>query len=736
VGGNITLDQFSTFTDSGSFIDTSAGASFAATVDYGDGSGPQALTLNANHSFALSHVYAQSGIFTVTVNVTDSQTGLGTAILTVSARPSIYVLNAHASAALSLSGNASIQIPGRVVVDSDSRTALAASGNVRITASAIQIVGGVKASGGATLSPTPVTGAAAVANPLAFLSGPTTAGLTNYGAAGYSGNGSFALNPGIYKQISVSGNASVKLNPGLYLIEGGGLTVTGNASMTGAGVMIYNTSSNYPNAGGNFGGITLSGNGTFSLSAATSSANGADAGIVIFQPTANTRALSVSGNGVGGIRGTVYAPSAQVILSGNAVFSGSLVADELALSGNGVSTQTADGVAVSPIDNSAGTLLAGNLWVYVSDLSGAFTSDEMARIADAIGAWNNLLTPYSVTITEVSDSSRANVVIDTGPTSAAGSAADGVLGAYSSSGEITLLQGWNWYAGADGSAITASQYDFQTVVTHELGHALGLGGSPDPSSPMYEVLASGAVRRTPATSDLNIPAPPEGADPERAAALPVGENFSGMIAALVRECACRAEVGALISPTSANASISLNDGNGFDFLVLTRQSAAAIALASQPMNSGTALESDPVQEFALPEIWDLLKTNLLPADGANRDECLAGLVGVGTRTHEARGLPGLDFGQRARDWCWLCKAMPEWRSNEETFATVGVPTDSASPGSASRQDAAVPAAVLDGSAAARVIADLLFAALCVLVLPIGDLKERTASVAGLPRCPA
>jgi hypothetical protein len=54
-------------------------------------------------------------------------------------------------------------------------------------------------------------------------------------------------------------------------------------------------------------------------------------------------------------------------------------------------------------------------------------------------------------------------------------------------------------------------------VTHELGHALGLGGSADPTSPMYETLAAGAVQRTPTVADLNISDPPADADPERAA---------------------------------------------------------------------------------------------------------------------------------------------------------------------------------------------------------------------------
>jgi Ca2+-binding RTX toxin-like protein len=77
-GGNETI-AVGPFTRSGSFTDIGNGQTWTATVDFGDGSGAQALTLNPDGTFTLSHTYAQAGEFRVVVQITDNEGNIGLA---------------------------------------------------------------------------------------------------------------------------------------------------------------------------------------------------------------------------------------------------------------------------------------------------------------------------------------------------------------------------------------------------------------------------------------------------------------------------------------------------------------------------------------------------------------------------------------------------------------------------------------------------------------------------------
>jgi hypothetical protein len=170
----------------------------------------------------------------------------------------------------------------------------------------------------------------------------------------------------------------------------------------------------------------------------------------------------------------------------------------------GLVADSSGSASISSSTNNA--LLAGNATLELNDPNGLFSPDELARIQDAVNAIDAVVAPYGVTITEVTglDPATATIVIDTGMSSAVGGYADGVLGCETDRGEITIIQGWNWYAGANPGQVEAGQYDFQSVMTHELGHALGLGHSSNSSSVMYPALAPATANRNLTVQDLNV----------------------------------------------------------------------------------------------------------------------------------------------------------------------------------------------------------------------------------------
>lgn len=158
----------------------------------------------------------------------------------------------------------------------------------------------------------------------------------------------------------------------------------------------------------------------------------------------------------------------------------------------------------SPATTAVGALLGGDIELYVDNSNSDLTDDELARIHDAIAIADAVTEPYGVKVEEVSDPTLADITLNMDSTSAVGGYADGVLGCTTDSGQITIIQGWDYYAGSDASQIGSAQFDFETVVTHELGHALGVGHSADSASVMYATLNTGTSNRSLTTADLNV----------------------------------------------------------------------------------------------------------------------------------------------------------------------------------------------------------------------------------------
>ncbi len=90
-GPNANISANTTFAQTGSFDAPGLGP-WTATVNYGDGSGIQPLTLTANMTFTLSHLYASAGVYTANVTVTDNLSGSGSSLVTVTVNAALAVV--------------------------------------------------------------------------------------------------------------------------------------------------------------------------------------------------------------------------------------------------------------------------------------------------------------------------------------------------------------------------------------------------------------------------------------------------------------------------------------------------------------------------------------------------------------------------------------------------------------------------------------------------------------------
>ena len=166
-------------------------------------------------------------------------------------------------------------------------------------------------------------------------------------------------------------------------------------------------------------------------------------------------------------------------------------------------TSTAGNPASAQPVSQVGDLVVDTLHISLVDSIDGVSADEQAALQAAINSLNVSLSPYGVALVEVASAAEADIRVEIAAVSAAGGAADGLLG-YAVAGEITILSGWDWYTGADVNAIAAGQYDFRTVVTHELGHSVGLDHSGDINSVMHDTLGTNVTRHTLTNQDLSL----------------------------------------------------------------------------------------------------------------------------------------------------------------------------------------------------------------------------------------
>jgi hypothetical protein len=224
----------------------------------------------------------------------------------------ILLLDPTGKAAFDNSGGGALAVGGNasVIIDSNNSEGASLSGSAVLKAANIYITGGSNLTGGAEIKGAVSYGVPPTPDPLASLPvpDPSTMPVISSSTLTYS-SGTHTLSPGVYNGgIVLNSPAQAILTPGIYYLNGGGLTVTGGAGLTGNQVMIYNNSLD------NGDKITISGSGTLKLTPPTS---GVYAGLTLFQKRTSASPVVLSGGSNTNLTGTFYAASARVNVSGS-----------------------------------------------------------------------------------------------------------------------------------------------------------------------------------------------------------------------------------------------------------------------------------------------------------------------------------------------------------------------------------------------------------------------------------
>ncbi len=235
--------------------------------------------------------------------------------LTVSGGSCVYALDPRASGTITITGTASLNSACGIYDNSYSSSALIVSGGGILQAPLVGVVGGTTINGGGSSPPS--TGIAAFGDPLAWVPQPTAGACTSYKMQVITGT----VYPGLYcGGIKINGGANVTFMPGTYIIDGGGLVILSNATVTGSSVTFFltgqNTSNGSPNA---YGGVQIAGGANVNLSAACDSTSGGIEGMLFFQDRAMTNGMGsvINGGSTSSFSGALYFPTTALSYSGN-----------------------------------------------------------------------------------------------------------------------------------------------------------------------------------------------------------------------------------------------------------------------------------------------------------------------------------------------------------------------------------------------------------------------------------
>lgn len=221
----------------------------------------------------------------------------------------VWVLDPTTSSALKVAGGARVALGCGIMVNSTDPQALTQSGTTScLVATSMKVAGGYS---GDCIQPGPITGVSPRPDPLAALDPPPHGGCDHTGKIQVGAGQTVTLSPGVYcGSIEAVEDGVINFEPGLYVLDGAGLKVSGQGTLTGDGVTFYLTENS-----GASDNISVQAGATVSLKAA---ASGDLAGILFYQdrdgPTNVTHHFTGGSNM--DIEGILYFPSQDVNFSG------------------------------------------------------------------------------------------------------------------------------------------------------------------------------------------------------------------------------------------------------------------------------------------------------------------------------------------------------------------------------------------------------------------------------------
>jgi hypothetical protein len=224
----------------------------------------------------------------------------------------VYVLDPSADYAFDANGGLTVKASGcAIYVNSSNSGAMTVVGGAAITATAVDVVGGVVENNGGSITPAANLGAAAVADPFASLAAPAPGNCTLHPTTTNPATNA-VLTPGTYCGGIYVGNGAtnVTFDAGIYIIDGGGLSFNGSGStVSGSGVMFYLTGTN-----SSYDSVAIQNGVSVTFSAPTS---GIYAGILFFQDRSitSTQNAAVTGGATMNLSGTLYFPTTGVAFS-------------------------------------------------------------------------------------------------------------------------------------------------------------------------------------------------------------------------------------------------------------------------------------------------------------------------------------------------------------------------------------------------------------------------------------